>query len=136
MGKKRDFRDATEPDTKPLGAIPTFASYVGRPRRPKPRWHIRETARCSGMMLRGIGEGGDSYSYRRARYESNFERMREAKERSVCPARREKKKSLQFRGGTPPGVSGYFRCEVAGYRQASGTGWTSGMCRRTATNAC
>ena len=61
MGRKRDFRDAAEFDTKPA-AIPTFASYVGHLRRTttiasraRPCRPIRETARSLGTKLRGKG---------------------------------------------------------------------------------
>ena len=68
MGRRRDFRDATEFDTKsPTAAITTSASYVGRLRRTtkiasraKPRRPTRETARSLGMKLwegRGSGFG-------------------------------------------------------------------------------
>ena len=61
MGRKRDFRDATELIPSPQqAATPTCASYVGRLRRTteianraKPRREIRETVRRTGLKLRG-----------------------------------------------------------------------------------
>ena len=57
-------------------ATPTFASYVGRPRRAtmianraKHRWPTRETARSLGAKLRGVGSSPDRSGYG-AKFES------------------------------------------------------------------